>query len=527
MATELQKNIQGIEEDLRGVVAERPELAKWFVGTPATEAKKRKAQAAKAKKQKKKVSQGPVAPPSNASHSRGRKVAPPVESELEPEKGDSDNSSGAEMIVDEGENVEVENESGDDDEEESEVPPAKKMKVLPEVTAYVDIITPSRGVKGKESSITRGPFFFTTAMSHHRFLQSVVTCASDNAISSVNAINQQQLTWKLHVPANDKKKPLANADGYQALISRIGSLLEKGKDATLTVFLPPLLKTSNTSAAAAGGYHDDDEELANGPIGSTIREQQAVIGQNNAEVIEQLRQRYPVGANPLFPNKRVYTSEGRSWELNNMRLQVWAIHLAANPPTASLDVPPVSTHFSESQKLRVPAGVVTGAVAATMAANAVAPAPYAPAPGAPPGIQYQMPYGFQPYPGTQFFPLYPYPPYAPMYAPQADPLAAAVHPRTPALAARITDAPGSAPASPVKIVLTQPLSLANFCEHYEIDNEDQARLAVLKFQPGDRRVEKLEREDWHGHAGFSKLAWEDFLMKHRTFVRDIKAGSWV
>ena len=88
------------------------------------------------------------------------------------------------------------------------------------------------------------------------------------------------------------------------------------------------------------------------------------------------------------------------------------------------------------------------------------------------------------------------------------------------------NAPGSAPTSPLKITLPYPVSLTEFCEHYEIDEEDQARLAKLKFQPGDRRAEKLEREDWHGHAGFSKLSWDDFVAKHKVFVRDIKAGCY-
>jgi hypothetical protein len=87
-------------------------------------------------------------------------------------------------------------------------------------------------------------------------------------------------------------------------------------------------------------------------------------------------------------------------------------------------------------------------------------------------------------------------------------------------------APGSAPTSPVKIPLPRMISLAEFCEHYEIDDEDQNRLIKLKFQPGDRRADKLEREDWHGHAGFSKLSWDDFISKHKQFVREVKAGNW-
>jgi len=39
-------------------------------------------------------------------------------------------------------------------------------------------------------------------------------------------------------------------------------------------------------------------------------------------------------------------------------------------------------------------------------------------------------------------------------------------------------------------------------------------------------VEKLDHEDWQGNAGFAKLAWEDFLTKHKTFISDMKTRKW-
>lgn len=44
------------------------------------------------------------------------------------------------------------------------------------------------------------------------------------------------------MPKNDSKKPLSNPDGYKALISALSKLSSKGKDMTITVFLPPLSK---------------------------------------------------------------------------------------------------------------------------------------------------------------------------------------------------------------------------------------------------------------------------------------------
>jgi hypothetical protein len=88
------------------------------------------------------------------------------------------------------------------------------------------------------------------------------------------------------------------------------------------------------------------------------------------------------------------------------------------------------------------------------------------------------------------------------------PNAGIARPRTPALQ---RENPASVPSSPLKIVLPRPVSLDDFCEAYDIDDEDKANLMKLKVQPGDRRAERLEREDWHGHAGFSKLSWDDFI----------------
>ena len=54
---------------------------------------------------------------------------------------------------------------------------------------------------------------------------------------------------------------------------------------------------------------------------------QAAIGNSNAGLLEQLRRKYPIGSDPRWPNKRIHTSDGRSWDLNDLRLQVWAHHL--------------------------------------------------------------------------------------------------------------------------------------------------------------------------------------------------------
>jgi hypothetical protein len=132
-----------------------------------------------------------------------------------------------------------------DIDESDEPPPSKKQRRQPleSMTAYIDIISPPRTQKTKETSEARGPFFFTTKTPHREFLQSIANCAVDpNFIPLISSINQNRLQWKLNTPANDKKKPLSSESGYKALIVKLVSQIEKGRDTTITIFMPPMLK---------------------------------------------------------------------------------------------------------------------------------------------------------------------------------------------------------------------------------------------------------------------------------------------
>jgi len=203
---------------------------------------------------------------------------------------------------------------------------------------------------------------------------------------------------------------------------------------------------------------------------------------------------------------------------------------AATPPTATLDAPPTSTHFADSQRLRAPGGSIANPLGPSSAANADAASIPAMNTGAMTTYpQMPGPYGFPPFQMPYFpgpFPFYPFYPHAPqtqdggpsMYPMPGTTFGAAYGAGRP---------PDSAPPSPVKVQLTRPISLDEFCTKYGIDDYDKERLQKLRFVPGDQRVDKLGREDWHDDAGFSRLAWDDFLSKHKTFLRDVKAGCWV
>lgn len=83
----------------------------------------------------------------------------------------------------------------------------------------------------------------------------------------------------------------------------------------------------------------------------------------------------------------------------------------------------------------------------------------------------------------------------------------------------------SAPQSPVKFQLPD-ISLAAFCQRYNISSMDQERLEKLEFLPGDK-IDKLPEVDWKTHAGFTALSWQQIVDKNRSFERDARNGLWL
>ena len=70
------------------------------------------------------------------------------------------------------------------------------------------------------------------------------------------------------------------------------------------------------------------------------------------------------------------------------------------------------------------------------------------------------------------------------------------------------------------------VSLAKFCDRYEISELNCERLKDLEYVPGNKLVEKLGEAEWRGIAKFSVLGWQGFLAAHRQFLLDVKEGRW-
>ena len=128
----------------------------------------------------------------------------------------------------------------------------------------------------------------------------------------------------------------------------------------------------------------------------------------------------------------------------------------------SFDAPPNSTHFSDSQKLCI----ATDAPEAHVANVSM----HTQGPGFPPHT-----YIFPGFPS--YYPPYappPYPYYLPYYHQPPPDASATTHPHgTPSLFGPSVERPKPAPSpgSPQKVVLPRVVPLAEFCNHYKIDDE--------------------------------------------------------
>jgi hypothetical protein len=252
-----------------------------------------------------------------------------------------------------------------------------------------------------------------------------------------------------------------------------------------------------------------------------------------------LLERYKIGGCALFPAKRIYSSNGRYWELTDMRLRLWAVAMVCNSRhfaflcltelyqvrnTADIEKPPTLKHFAEDQRIQPPAS------AAVLASIPVPQFPITAPTQSSQDLLLQLAISnpalaqlFLHQQNNQL--MVPAPQYipAPILTPSSAPELHISAPSAPTLASM----PQSAPPSPSKAIkLPRPVSTREFCNRYSISASDETKLDLLEFIPGDRGVEKLGREEWHGVGTFSKLAWDRFLSKHREFLADIVKGVW-
>lgn len=226
------------------------------MGTPATEDKKRKQREAKGSKQAKKQTNKSPTRLLSQQHSANVSHAFGMATEIDLPSDSEDHLTGMGKYREDEETVieiysDVEGDRESEDNNKPVIRPSKRMKTrksptpsdIPgiEITAYVEVVSAPRTLKAKPTSVTRGPFFFTLDYTYFQFLLSIATCAAaGGAQPSIAAIDKTQMSWKLSVPANDRKKPLSDEDGFRALLKKVAEVIGRKKDCSVIIMLPPL-----------------------------------------------------------------------------------------------------------------------------------------------------------------------------------------------------------------------------------------------------------------------------------------------
>ncbi|TFK58864.1 hypothetical protein BDN72DRAFT_865616 [Pluteus cervinus] len=125
----------------------------------------------------------------------------------------------------------------------SEEGPKKKPKEVEdsevkEATVYLQVhITEAparRGAKTTTSTCESGPIFFKINKSYKSFLD----CISEELPCPQENLQANKLQWQYLKLANDKKKPMTNSCGFDAMIWSLG----KAKDRDIYIHMPPPTK---------------------------------------------------------------------------------------------------------------------------------------------------------------------------------------------------------------------------------------------------------------------------------------------
>ncbi|PCH38910.1 hypothetical protein WOLCODRAFT_158448 [Wolfiporia cocos MD-104 SS10] len=361
------------------------------------------------------------------------------------------------------------------------------------ITAYIHVVTyvtsaTTRSAKAKQSLniAKRGPFFFYTASTFSSFLTELaktVPCRRD-----VLAVSKLQ--WRFESPRTSKPKPLADENGYKALIS---SVEQRKKDHVIVVIMPPPARpevpwdTGNGSPVFTPDDNNDNADLG------SFHEQKASLDKLSAPAIAELKARYPVGSSSLYPDKcAVNMAQGR----------------------ALLDNPPTSTHFSYVQRLKAPIASASNTAVALPTASSTPPDML---------INLLMLQTLQQQQQNSQN--------LSMLTNLTNLINTGVAPsKSGSGSSSVPDSSdptnSSSTSEPWAVPLPRQITLEEFCARYNIPDGDRKKLKLLEVELGDRRCEELDKDTWHGDAGFTKLAWDRFKEKHARFCQDIQKGLW-
>lgn len=195
----------------------------------------------------------------------------------------------------------------------------------------------------------------------------------------------------------------------------------------------------------------------------------------------------------------------RTWYVMCLFLQVLVIEIFLQArQTATLEMPPVSAHFDQKQRIYPPKATRSKATSEGSEDAPTIPSP-TPNPGPVPTVTPSI---------VELLMV--------NLLQQQQAQLRFINPQPQQLSESATVV--STPPSPNKL-RHRVVTLDEFCNYYSVSTADRERLEKLEYTPGDA-INKLEREDWQGQASFSKLAWTRMLEKHQAFLKDIRNGVW-
>ncbi|KAJ7460444.1 hypothetical protein B0H11DRAFT_2198948 [Mycena galericulata] len=354
-----------------------------------------------------------------------------------------------------------------------------------------------------------GPFLFQSSLSYADFLAMLAKGCRTKA----NHLPVNSMEWKFDCPTNSAKKPLSNADGYTAMIKTVK---DRRKDFVFSVYMPPpsVVKSELPWHTIDRAEGDEDDGNGGGPLldfeynvdeltapsssSLSIREQIAGIDAASNPHLQELLERYPVDNSPLFPGKRIYHNETGYFELNDIKLRVWAVAKAKG--AATLDRPPNSNHFMKSQTICPPTTPVPPPVALMLSQ------PKTSLLSNDSLMLRLLLLNTNPLLGMQ--------------------LQSNIFPPLPALPpAPPTPAVISPPSVATPIKLPCEITIEEYCDSYQIKDDERRVLKELGYIPGDIGLTELTADDWAA-TKISPLGKGRILRQHAAFLKDVSDGAW-
>ncbi|KAJ6453922.1 hypothetical protein C8R45DRAFT_944839 [Mycena sanguinolenta] len=233
-----------------------------------------------------------------------------------------------------------------------------------------------------------------------------------------------------------------------------------------------IVKMPGAEAGSSKAAEFDYSELEAVSTEESVVQQKVGFDKAIEPHIEQLKEHWPEND----AGKRIYTDgKGFQWELTPIHLSIWGAHMACG--SATLHKPPLSTQFDTKYRLKSSAAAVPLVQ------------PYAPPPA-----QIVVPNQGV---GVQL---------------TADKLLELM--ATSTLLQHQQPLHASFTVVPAPPVVLPPIPAP------------PANPSPLEYEPGNKGIVGLGREDWHVHAGFSKLAWDKMLEVHKQFCKDVRDSLW-